>query len=95
MLYLGNTEKIVSWKEGNLAFHNEMLKNVYKRIGQIFDVQFDVDKRLQNVILYATFENASLDQILSLIQKSTPLIYSIYEDSEDGTSKKRIKVIAG
>ena len=95
VLYLGNTEKIVSWKEGNLAFHNEMLKNVYKRIGQIFDVQFDVDKRLQNVILYATFENASLDQILSLIQKSTPLIYSIYEDSEDGTSKKRIKVIAG
>ena len=72
-----------------------MLKNVYKRIGQIFDVQFDVDKRLQNVILYATFENASLDQILSLIQKSTPLNYSIYEDSEDGTSKKRIKVIAG
>ena len=91
-LYLGNIEKTISWRDGNLAFNNEMLKNVYKRIGQIFDVTFEVDTKLENVILYATFENASLDQILSLIKKSTPLSYEIVEESDKGSVTKRIKV---
>lgn len=93
-LYLGNTDKNISWREGKLAFNNEPLKNVYKRIGLIYDVNFDVDVRLSNVILYATFEKASLDQMLSLIQKSTPLTYQVMEDGQDGSTKKTIMVIA-
>lgn len=93
-LYLGNTDKNISWREGKLAFNNEPLKNVYKRIGLIYDVNFDVDVRLSNVILYATFEKASLDQMLSLIQKSTPLTYQVMEDGQDGSTKKTIRVIA-
>lgn len=84
-LYLGNTEKIVSWRHGCLAFKNEPLKDVYKRLGQIYDVKFEVDPRLDNVIFYATFENASLDQILSLIRRSTPLKYVSCQDDQQKT----------
>lgn len=96
-LYLGNTDKMISWRDGDLVFSNEMLKNVYKRLGQIFNVSFEVDSRLDNAILYATFEDASLDQILSLIKRSTPLDYEVvdgYEENGRITGTKRIKVIS-
>lgn len=88
-LYLGNTEKIISWRHGCLAFKNEPLKDVYKRLGQIYDVTFEVDPRLENIIFYATFDNASFDQILSLIRRSTPLHYVSNKDDD----KKIISVI--
>lgn len=89
-LYTGNTDKNISWKNGKLAFINEPLKNVYKRLGLIYDVSFEVDPKLANVILYANFEKPSFDQMLTLIQKSTPLTYQVHEDGE---GKKTIKVI--
>lgn len=92
-LYLGNAEKMISWRDGNLTFNNEMLKNVYKRLGQIFNVTFEVDTSLENVPFYATFEDASLDQILSLIRKSTPLSYE-YVDNGTDHPIRRIKVKA-
>lgn len=75
-LYLGNTDKMTSWREGRLVFKNEPLCNVYKRIGQIYGIRFEVDPQLQEVMFYATFEDASLEQILQLIKKSTSLEYS-------------------
>lgn len=75
-LYLGNTDKMTSWREGRLVFKNEPLCNVYKRLGQIYGIRFEVDPKLQEVMFYATFEDASLEQILQLIKKSTSLEYS-------------------
>ena len=84
-LYLGNTDKMVSWRHGRLQFKNEMLKDVYKRLGQIYDVDFIVDPRLEDVIFYATFDNASLEQIMSLIRRSTPLKYTTDQDADHRT----------
>ena len=88
-LYLGNTDKNTSWRHGRLVFKNEPLINVYKRIGQIYGLQFEVDPKLQNVLFYATFEDASLEQILQLIRKSTSLRY-LPAESIDGMSAKYI-----
>ncbi|MBD5366485.1 MAG: DUF4974 domain-containing protein [Bacteroides sp.] len=88
-LYLGNTDKNTSWRHGRLVFKNEPLINVYKRIGQIYGLKFEVDPKLQNVLFYATFEDASLEQILQLIRKSTSLRY-LPAESIDGMSAKYI-----
>lgn len=94
VLYLGNTDKNISWRDGRLAFNNEPLKNVFKRIGLVYDADFEVDDRLSDAILHATFERASFDQMLSLIQKSTPLTYQVREETTDGRLKRVIKVRA-
>lgn len=94
VLYLGNTDKNISWRDGRLAFNNEPLKNVFKRIGLVYDADFEVDDRLSDAILHATFERASFDQMLSLIQKSTPLTYQVREETTDGKLKRIIKVKA-
>ena len=94
VLYLGNTDKNISWRDGRLAFNNEPLKNVFKRIGLVYDADFEVDDRLSDAILHATFERASFDEMLSLIQKSTPLTYQVREETTDGRLKRIIKVKA-
>ena len=81
-------------RDGRLAFNNEPLKNVFKRIGLVYDADFEVDDRLSDAILHATFERASFDQMLSLIQKSTPLTYQVREETTDGRLKRIIKVKA-
>lgn len=75
-LFLGNTEKNTLWRHGRLVFKNEPLCNVYKRLGQIYGMKFEVDPKLRDVLFYATFEDASLEQIMQLIKKSTSLEYT-------------------
>lgn len=91
-LYLGNTDKNTAWRHGRLVFKNETLANVYKRIGQIYGIEFDVDGKLRDVLFYATFDEASLEQILALIKKSTPLRYENLESRGNLVSRPIVKV---
>lgn len=91
-IYLGNTEKNTLWRHGCLAFKNEPLCNVYKRLGQIYGMTFKVDPKLQNVLFYATFDDASLEQIMQLIKKSTSLEYISSESDESSDNKNVIHV---
>lgn len=91
-LYLGNTDNMTTWREGRLVFRNEPLRNVYKRLGQIYGMRFEVDPQLQDVMLYATFEDASLEQIMQLIKKSTSLVYSSDNSNESISNNSIIYV---
>lgn len=88
-LFLGNTEKNTLWRHGRLVFKNEPLCNVYKRLGQIYGMKFEVDPKLRDVLFYATFEDASLEQIMQLIKKSTSLEY-VSDDSRKAAGDKYI-----
>lgn len=72
-IYLGDTYKWCAWKDGVLAFRNDPLSYVFKRLGQTYNIDFIVDKSIENHIYYATFEGESLDKILSLLEKSAPI----------------------
>ncbi len=74
-LYLGNTDKNIAWRHGRLVFKNETLGNVFKRLGQIYGLKFEVDPKLCDILFFATFEDVSLEQALMLIRKSTALEY--------------------
>ncbi len=84
------------WKDGILAFRNEPLKDVFKRIGRTFNVDIEVkDKSVGEQLYRATFEEESLDEILRLLKLSAPIRYKrIGRAQEDGNlfNKDRIEV---
>lgn len=65
------------WKDGILAFRNEPLEDVFKRIGRTYNVDIEVKDKMVGQQLYrATFEGESLDEILHLLKLSAPIRYN-------------------
>ena len=94
-IYLGDTYKWCAWKDGVLAFRNDPLNYVFKRLGQTYNIDFIVDKSIEDHIYYATFEGESLDKILSLLEKSAPIRFRrLSEETEknDFSHRQRIEV---
>ena len=84
------------WKDGILAFRNEKLEDVFKRIGRTFNVDIVVkDKTVGQQLYRATFEEESLEEILRLLKLSAPIQYNrIGRIQQDGNvfNKDRIEV---
>ncbi|MDP4277712.1 MAG: FecR domain-containing protein, partial [Bacteroidota bacterium] len=72
----GDTYKWCSWKDGILAFRNDRLDYVFKKIGQKFNVEIAVtDPAIASQLYRATFNRESLDVILNLLKQSAPIQY--------------------
>ena len=84
------------WKDGILAFNEQPLEEVFKRIGRTFNVNIVVkDPTIGKQLYRATFEGESLDEILRLLKKSSSLEYKRIErsiQSNDEYNKERIEV---
>ena len=66
------------WKDGILAFRDEPLKDVFKRIGRMFNVSIQVkDSTISKQLYRATFEGESLTEILRLLKMTSPIQYKI------------------
>ncbi|MBK5722510.1 FecR domain-containing protein [Dysgonomonas sp. Marseille-P4677] len=79
-----DTYKWCSWKDGILAFRNDPLEYVFKRLGQMYNINFVIkDNSLKQYIYHATFEGESLDEILHLLEVSAPIRYKKLEDRKD------------
>lgn len=64
------------WKDGVLAFRDEPLADVFKRIGRTFNVDIKVKDAIVARQLYrATFESESLNEILRLLKMTAPIDY--------------------
>lgn len=82
------------WREGVLAFRDETLENVFKRIGRAFNVEIIVkDQRLANHIYRATFEQESLQQILDAIELSAPIKYDYKKSNAKDLNTTQIEVL--
>ncbi len=86
------------WKDGILAFRNEPLRDVFKRIGRTFNVDIVVkDNSVGRQLYRATFQEESLEEILRLLKLSAPIRYNrIGRELQDGNSfnKDRIEVFS-
>ncbi|MHB9054937.1 MAG: FecR family protein [Paludibacteraceae bacterium] len=95
-LVTANTSYICAWKDGVLAFRDEPLGDVFKRISRTYNVDIVVkDNAIANQLYRATFEKESLDQILRLLQLSAPIKYkrtSRELNSNNEYSKEKIEV---
>jgi ferric-dicitrate binding protein FerR (iron transport regulator) len=68
--------KYTSWKDGKLVFRNEPLSHVVKKIGQVFNIDIEVQgKEIQDYCYRATFQDESLTEILKLLKISSPIDY--------------------
>lgn len=84
------------WKDGILAFRDESLEDVFKRIGRAYNVDIKVkDPVVARQIYRATFEGESLEEILRLLKISTPIKYKRMERiklSDNEYRKEQIEV---
>ena len=75
------------WKEGILAFRDQPLQEVFKRLGRTFNVDIKVKDSVVAQQLYrATFEEESLDEILRLLKISAPIKYKRIERVKQSNS---------
>lgn len=84
------------WKDGILAFRNEPLEDVFKRIGRTYNVDLVVkDKTVARQLYRATFQGESLDEILRLLKMSAPIKYKRFDrelNADKEFNKERIEV---
>ena len=82
-----DTYKWCSWKDGVLAFRNDPLEYVFKRLGQMYNINFVIrDNSLKQYVYHATFEGESLDEILHLLEVSAPIRYTKTQDRKDSNN---------
>lgn len=84
------------WKDGVLAFRDQSLEDVFKRLGRTFNIDIKVRDTIVARQLYrATFEEESLDEILRLLKMSAPIKYKRTErtkQSDNIYNKVQIEV---
>ena len=98
---IGKTDvyKWCAWKDGMLIFRDDPLSDVFKRLGQTFNVDIIIrDTDLARYLYRATFEDEPLDEILRLLKLTAPIRYEKSERSQSSTGKytrQRIEVYRG
>ncbi len=92
---MGQVEKYIAWKDGKLVFDNEPIDMVAQRLGRMFNVDIQVDGKLEKYKYTVTFVDEPLFQILELLSVATPISYRALPRTKnpDGTfSKQKILI---
>lgn len=85
-LELVNSELLTSWKDGKLIFDNELINEVIIKIERHYGLKVNVTNCRQEDRITLTVKDESIDEVLRLIQLTTPINFSI--ENFDGTQKR-------
>jgi transmembrane sensor len=81
-----DVSKYTSWTDGILLFRNDPLAEVLKKLGRWYNITVKInDPSASNFPFTATIKNENIEQIIDLLQYSTPFKYSI--SKVDGTTQ--------
>jgi len=70
--------KYLSWTEGKLAFRNDPLDVIARRLERWYNIDVEVNVSLnKNIRLRATFIDENLEEILDLLKRCLPIDYRI------------------
>lgn len=73
-----DTEKYTSWINGYLIFRDDIMTEVVKKLNRQFNVNIEIaDPEIAQYVYTATFKDETLEQILFLLQKTSPITYTI------------------
>lgn len=73
-----DTEKYTSWINGYLIFRDDVMTEVVKKLSRQFNVDIEIaDPEIAQYVYTATFKDETLEQILFLLQKTSPISYTI------------------
>lgn len=79
-----DADRFSAWKDGYLVIDNEPLEQVVGRLERWYNVEFQLeDEALKRYRFKATFKDEPLEEVLRLIAKTTPIVYSIDKRVED------------
>ena len=68
-----NTTKFTSWKEGLLNIYDQSLEELIKRLETRYNQEFIIDDDIKDFHYTFTIKNESLDEIIKLMEKITPI----------------------
>jgi len=69
-----------SWKDSNWVIRDESMKSLAVKLGRKYDVNFVfLDKELEKYKFSTTLRDETLEQVLSMIQISAPIRYTVKE----------------
>ncbi len=68
-----NTSKFTSWKEGIINIYDQSLEELTKRLETRYNQEFEFDDDVKNFHYTFTIKNESLDEIIKLMEKITPI----------------------
>ncbi len=68
-----NTARYTSWKEGIINIYDQPLEEVAKRLGTRYNQHFIVNPQIKDFRYTFTIKNESLDEIIRLMEKITPV----------------------
>lgn len=89
---MANVDLITAWKDGKLTFRDESFSQIVKKINRWYNVDIQLkDKILESYNYQATFKDETLDEVLKLLEYSSPIRYRDLgrERKADGTFEKR------
>lgn len=84
--------KYSSWTEGKLAFRNDRISEVARRIERWYNVKVELaDPELEKYSFRATFEDDKLEDVLKFLSMTSPIKYQIKSGKllADGTYEKK------
>ena len=82
-----------AWKEGKMVFRREKFEIITEKLSRKFGVNIQLEsEKLREYMFTATFTDESLEEILYLLTRSTPISYTIINPQQlnDDTYTKRI-----
>lgn len=90
-----NISKFTSWKEGILNIYNQTLEEVVERLETRYNQKFILDNEVKNYRYTFTIKNESLDEIIQLMEKITPVKAEQKKDTilfvTDKNRKRRVE----
>lgn len=84
--------KYTAWINGRIVFYDDPIQTVVEKLGKWYNVDITIsDKRLENYRFTGTFMNESLEQILSILSRTSQMSYIILplKKLADGSMSKR------
>jgi len=81
-----------AWKDGKMVFRRERFETITEKLSRKFGVNIQLEsEKLREYTFTATFTDESLDEILYLLTRSTPITYTISNPQQlnDSTYTKR------
>ncbi len=82
------------WKDGKLLFHDEHFSDIIRKLERWYNVDISLtDSSLGNYILYATFFDENIEQVLDILSNSIPISVDYpkrYKQADGSYSKRKI-----
>ena len=75
-----DTERFISWKDGELKIITEPMKNIAVTLERRYDVKIHfLDEDIKQLRFSGTFKNETIEQVLAAMKLASPITYKIEE----------------